>query len=1013
MAKQDRKKPTDPPAAASQRLAPRIADGIVEAGWLLAAALVPVFFDIHSGRPFEPDKTAVLRLLAALVAAAGLARAVEGRFAGAPPRTPWRWRDTPLPLAAALYAGFAVLSTLLSIAPRQSVWGSYTRLDGLVTLLAHVTIFTAVAARLRTRAQWDRLVDVVIAASLPVCAYGIAQAAGLEMLSWTRDYQQWRISTTLGNPIFAGSYLVLVLSVTAGALGSWWGRRGHAGRGARLAVYAVAGAAQVVTLGLTGSRGPWLAAAVAAGALALLLAAVQGRRRLATVALGAGVAALAFVALLNVPRGPLERLRNTAVLGRLAHLFSGRDQANPGDRARVIVWRGALDLVRLPEPIVVPGGGPDGAASLRPVVGFGAETMQHVFGAVYDPAFEQAERRNPDISAEGVSTFSTRIPDRSHNETLDALVTGGVLGLAAFLALAGAAQATGLALLGLLPGPRARRELAALCAGGALAAVALARLAFSWAYVGVALPLGLAAGWAAFVLWRALRGGPVAAAPAALQVAAITAGLLGHFVEIQFGPAVVTSRLYFWILAGLLVAAARGPVDEPDDAPDGLAGARIGLLAAALGVTAAFGFAGLKASGGGRPAFAALAVFAALPALALAAPAARRVRVAAAGLSIAAGVTWAFTAYHVAALRGAALVGSIDALPAALAALFTGYALVVLALCLAAGAALGWADGVRADAGGLARTAAVIAVALALAVPPGLAGVNADVQRHFAATFQAQNRFVEAVRLFEAATRTGPWEARHFQGLGEALLAASVTPAAGGRPAEVLRRAETAFTRARALDPLAPDHTANLARLARRRAEIETVPDAARARLAESLRLYEEVLRLAPRNTLLINEAAELRFQRLADWDGAAAMLERSRQLDPSFDYTYAALGDLYAARGRATRDPEDLKTAIRWYREARARRPSLKSIISVGLVARELGDHPQAIEAFLAALQQGVPFPTRVMLNEQLAGIYSADGARPQALHHGGLALQAATEPEKPALRARLQAIGALPEGM
>jgi tetratricopeptide (TPR) repeat protein/O-antigen ligase len=995
LAKQERKKPEDPPAPARERLAPRIADGIVEAGWLLAAALVPVFFDIHSGRPFEPDKTALLRLLAALVASAGLARFLEGRFAGAPAREPWRWRETPLPLAAALYVGAALLSTLLSVAPRLSVWGSYTRLDGLVTLLAHVTIFAAVASRLRTRAQWDRLVDVIVAASLPVCAYGIAQASGLETLSWTRTYQEWRISTTLGNPIFAGSYLVLVLPLTVGALLSFWSRRDAPGRAARLAVYAIAAAAQAAALVLTGSRGPWLAAAVAAGALALLLAAMQGRRRLAGAALGAGALGLAFVALLNVPGGPLERVRNTPALGRLAHLFSGRDQANPGDRARVLVWQGALRLARM-----------------RPVAGFGPETMQDVFGAVYDPAFEQAERRNPDISVEGVSVFSTRIPDRSHNETLDSLVTGGVLGLAAFLALAAAAQVTGLRALGLLGDRREGRRLAVLCAGGALLAVAAARLGFSWAYVGVALPLGLAAGWAAFVLWRTLRGGPVGTTPATLTLAGITAALLGHFVEIQFGPAVVTSRLYFWILAGLLAAAARGPDEAPDAPADGLAGARAGLLAAALGVTVAFGFAGLKASGGGAPGHKAIAVYAGLAALALAAPAVRRPRVAATALVLAGIATAAFTAFHLSALRATALVGSLDALPGALAGLFAGYVVAVVVLALAAGVALGWTEGARRDAAGLARSGAIVAVGLALAVPPTLAGVSADVQRNFAATFQAQGRFVEAVRLFESATRTGPWEARHFQGLGEALLAASRTSAAGGRPAEVLRRAEGPLERARALDPLALDHTANLARLARRRAEVETAPDASRVHVERAVRLYEEVLRLAPRNTLLLNEAAELRWQRLGDWAGAEAMLERSRALDPSFDYTFAALGDLFAARGRATKNPDDLRAAIRWYREARARRPSLKAIISVGLVARELGDRPQAIAAFEEALHQGAPFPTIAMLNEQLAGLQAAQGDAARASYHALKALQTASEPDKPALRQRLQAMGVPPPG-
>ena len=321
--------------------------------------------------------------------------------------------------------GATALSTLLSIAPRQSLWGSYTRLDGLLTLLAHVTIFTAVASRLRTRAQWDRLVDVVVAASLPVCAYGIAQASGLETLSWTSAYQAWRISTTLGNPIFAG------LVPRAGAAGD--GRRapvlvdaprryrpprpprplrdrGRSHKWRRWASPAAAGRgspprwrpAQAPCCSRPcGDTGGW--------PVRRWLPAWRGSRSWRSS---------------TCRGGPLERLRSTAVLGRLAHLFAARNEASPGDRARVLVWQGALRLTRLPAPIVVPGSGPDGAASLRPVVGFGAETMQDVFSAVYDPAFEQAERRNPDISAEGVSVFSTRIPDRSHNETLDSLVTG-------------------------------------------------------------------------------------------------------------------------------------------------------------------------------------------------------------------------------------------------------------------------------------------------------------------------------------------------------------------------------------------------------------------------------------------------------------------------------------------------------------------------------------------------------------------------------------------------------------
>jgi hypothetical protein len=47
------------------RATPRIeaiSEGIIEAGWLLALGLVPLFFNIYSSRSYEPDKVALQRL---------------------------------------------------------------------------------------------------------------------------------------------------------------------------------------------------------------------------------------------------------------------------------------------------------------------------------------------------------------------------------------------------------------------------------------------------------------------------------------------------------------------------------------------------------------------------------------------------------------------------------------------------------------------------------------------------------------------------------------------------------------------------------------------------------------------------------------------------------------------------------------------------------------------------------------------------------------------------------------
>ena len=118
------------PAVPEETAVARLADGVLEAGWLLALLVVPVFFDVHTDHPFEPEKAMVVRVLALLMAAAGLVRALEH----------WRrWRRpswAPLAAPVALYVRAAALSTGLSRAPRLSLWGSEARGEGLVTLLA-------------------------------------------------------------------------------------------------------------------------------------------------------------------------------------------------------------------------------------------------------------------------------------------------------------------------------------------------------------------------------------------------------------------------------------------------------------------------------------------------------------------------------------------------------------------------------------------------------------------------------------------------------------------------------------------------------------------------------------------------------------------------------------------------------------------------------------------------------------------------------------------------------------
>ena len=84
----------------------RICDAIIEAGWLAALVVAPLFFNTFSSRVFEPDKIHLVRSIALVMAAAWLVQLIDGAFARPAsesadrvPRAFWR---TPLLLPALL-----------------------------------------------------------------------------------------------------------------------------------------------------------------------------------------------------------------------------------------------------------------------------------------------------------------------------------------------------------------------------------------------------------------------------------------------------------------------------------------------------------------------------------------------------------------------------------------------------------------------------------------------------------------------------------------------------------------------------------------------------------------------------------------------------------------------------------------------------------------------------------------------------------------------------------------------
>jgi tetratricopeptide (TPR) repeat protein len=562
----------------------RICDAIIEAGWLAALVVAPLFFNTFSNRVFEPDKIHLVRSIALLIAVAWLAQIVDGgiRRQDDAPRSPWAWiRATPLVLPALILLASYIISTAFSLVPRLSFFGSYVRLQGTLTFASYLVIFGAVLTHLRARRQVDRMLHAVVITSLPIALYGIIQQAGLDPLPWGGDVQN-RVAGNMGNSIFIAAYLIMATFLTlerlftsvAALLRSDDSGLGDALRsGAYLFVLVV----QIVAIVFTQSRGPQLG--LAAGLyvfsmLGLLLlarwGATQGRgpaftRWLAMHTRGAWfgligltVAGIALLVVLNIPDGPLRGVCQVRYISRTCTLFRLDEGTNA---VRALIWQGVVGLMSPHAPLRAPDGTPDAFNVIRPLIGYGPESLWVAFNQFYPPELGRIESR-------------TASPDRSHNETFDALARGGLIQLGVEIFLFVSVFYYALKWLGLIRGRRDRNIfLGFLAAGGLLGVIVPLIFDGSLRLAGIGWPVGLLAGMILFVTvdlvfsGRALATGPSATDSSGarqLLILALFSAIVAHFLEVHLGIAIVSTMTHFWVFAAALVVIGMGWVREEE-----------------------------------------------------------------------------------------------------------------------------------------------------------------------------------------------------------------------------------------------------------------------------------------------------------------------------------------------------------------------------------------------------------------------------------------------------------------
>lgn len=541
-------------------------DGALEAGWLAALVVAPLFFNVFSSRVFEPDKISLVRSIALVMLTVWLVKVVNGGYAWLPAADApseqrpaggaWRgFIQNPFIWAVGLVILAYALATVFSVAGFVSWFGSYQRLQGTYSFLAYVTIAGLTAATLRRPEQVRRLQHTVIITSLAISIYGVIQHYNLDPLPWGGDVTT-RVAANAGNAIFLAAYLIMAFFLTLERVFTSFVRLMGIGQAANAEAQdwqsSLAGGAylfvllvQAIAIFWTQSRGPWLGWVPGIFLFALLtVSAVRPRyfRALLAAAIGGVLAIVAVIFAANYVPG-LSFLQQTPFVGRLASVL----QTEGGTaEVRTLIWGGAAEMLKPHAPLTFPDGSTDGANLLRPLVGYGPEAMWVAFNPFYPPELAQIEARNAS-------------PDRSHNEAWDSIVITGLLGFIGYIALFVTIFYWALRWLGLIRGRRDSWLFGGLvAAGGVIGSLALmATDGWQLRMAGIGLPFGIVTGFGAYTALAAfLHAGDKpdrADLPRLMMVIALLTAIVAHYLEIHFGIAIAATRTHFWVFTAVLM----------------------------------------------------------------------------------------------------------------------------------------------------------------------------------------------------------------------------------------------------------------------------------------------------------------------------------------------------------------------------------------------------------------------------------------------------------------------------
>ncbi len=179
--------------------------------WLATIFITPLYFNLYLRDSSLFAKTRLFQFMVLTLLGITIARWILKRDADHGNLIA-SVRRSPLQVATLFFTLAWIISTIFSVMPYRSLWGSLAWQYGLSSMLCLVIFFLIIAESITARVQIDRVMYTLMISSGLVCMVGIAQIVFPWLVPWGTI--NGRALSTIGNPLHLSAFIAMIMPLT-------------------------------------------------------------------------------------------------------------------------------------------------------------------------------------------------------------------------------------------------------------------------------------------------------------------------------------------------------------------------------------------------------------------------------------------------------------------------------------------------------------------------------------------------------------------------------------------------------------------------------------------------------------------------------------------------------------------------------------------------------------------------------------------------------------------------------